>query len=95
MKEEKKPEVVLGAWRVHTSNLLKEVLSNNTTGVLSIPMQIFGNLLFAVGERAAKLNDPELNALMVRLTIYSFADPESEDYNPELINAMLKAREEK
>ena len=43
---------------------------------------IFGKLLAKVGERAAELNDPQMNNLMCRLTIYTCADPESKDYDP-------------
>lgn len=77
-------------WRVHTPNLLNEVLINPGTGILSIPFNIFGKLLAAVGTRAAELNDPELNALMIRLAIYSVADPNSPDYDEAVVRKYLK-----
>lgn len=80
---------VLAEWRVHTPNLLKEVLSNPGTGMLIIPLKILGKLLTAVGDRASELNDPELNKLMLRLTIYSAADPESPDFDPQLVARLL------
>ena len=77
-------------WRVHTPNLLKEIVeSNESMGILSKPVTIFGRLLAAVGERAAELGDDELNALMIRLTLYSVADPGSEDFDPEIIKKYL------
>jgi hypothetical protein len=83
-------------WRVHTPNLLKEIARNNeSSSILSIPIQVFGNLLFAVGERASQLNDPELNALMARLTIYSVADPQSPDYNADILHDLLEMKEKK
>jgi hypothetical protein len=77
-------------WRVHTSNLLSEVLNNEGTAILRIPLNIFSRLLAAVGRRAAELNDEELNALMIRLTIYSVADPESPDYDPDVVHEYLE-----
>ncbi len=73
-------------WRVHTPNLLKEIASYSKQPVLRTPIAILGSLLASVGERATVLNDPELNRLMLRLTIYSAADPESEDYDPHCLD---------
>ena len=76
-------------WKVHTYGLLREILTNTGTGILRVPLGIFGQLLFAVGERAAELNDPQLNALMVRLAIYTCADPESPDFDQALCKRVL------
>jgi hypothetical protein len=43
-----------------------------------------------VGERASELNDPQLNALMCRLTIYEIADPESKNYKPRVVKKIMK-----
>jgi hypothetical protein len=72
-------------WRVHTPNLLREVLSNPGAYMLEKPLNIFGKLLAKVGERAAEIDDPELNQLMLRLTIYEQADPESPLYDKSLL----------
>ena len=64
------------AWRCHTPNLLKEIAQNSGQPILSMPMTIFGHLLHAVAERAVELNDPQLNLLMMRMTLYENADPE-------------------
>jgi len=72
-------------WNVHTSRLLSEVLSNPGTSAMLVPLTIFRNLLTAVGERAIQLNDPQLNLLMCRLTLYSVADPECPKYDPKLL----------
>lgn len=53
------------------------------------PLMILGNLLHKVGEEAARINDPALNALMCRLTIYACADPESPEYDPELTERVM------
>lgn len=78
-------------WKVHTPNLLKEILENDNMVIMNIPINIFGKLLFAVGSRAAKLNDPILNELMCRLTIYTVADPENDDYNPDVVRQIEQA----
>ena len=80
-------------WRVHTPNLLKEVSNNIGAEILRQPIRIFGELLAEVGECAIRINDPELNALMMRLTIYSMADPESPDYNADAYDIVIKAAE--
>lgn len=63
-------------WKVHTPNLLQEILTNEGMGIMHKPLSIFGRLLAEVAERAAELNDPALNVLMLRLTLYDAADPE-------------------
>ena len=83
-------EAVL-VWRVNTAQLLKEVMSNNETAMLSKPLVIFGRILAEVGERAAELNDPKLNALMCRLAIYEVADPYSKEYDEKLTNDTIRA----
>ena len=78
------------SWRVHTPNLLSEIQNASGVAIYDKPINIFGKLLALVGERAAELNDPQLNALMCRMTIYSIADPESVDYEPETVRRILK-----
>ena len=46
-------------------------------------------LLAEVGEEASRINDPRLNALMCRLTIYAIADPSSPEYDGERVRAIL------
>jgi len=81
-------------WSCHTPNLLKELLNNPGTGALIKPLQIFGHILFELGERAAELNDPKLNALMCRLTLYEMADPEMPDFDRSALDEIYKLAEE-
>lgn len=67
-------------WKVHTVNLLREILVNPELAVMAQPLNIFGKLLAQVAERAIVLNDPALNILMLRLTLYEQADPEKFSY---------------
>lgn len=76
-------------WKVHTPNLLREVLNCQGSSALRIPLTIFSHLLSEVGERAAQLNDPKLNELMMRLTIYAVADPEMPDYDQSIVERTI------
>lgn len=77
-------------WKVHTTELFKEILNNHPgCSQLIIPFRILGNLLAQVAQRATELNDPQLNKLMIRLTLYSIADPKDPDYDPELVTQIL------
>lgn len=77
-------------WRVHTSNLLQEILTNHGTGVLTTPLQIFGSLLAEVAKRASELDDPALNILMLRLTLYDQGDPDKHPHTE--IDAVIAAQ---
>jgi hypothetical protein len=72
-------------WRCHTPNLLSEIMCNPGTGALRVPMKEFKLMLFAVAERAAEINDPKLNRMMLQLTLYDIADankhPEQKEYH--------------
>lgn len=79
-------------WKCHTPNLLKEIALINTKGLGTMyhPINIFREILVQLADRCAELNDPELNALMCRLTLYDIADPESKDYNSKQVSEILK-----
>ena len=79
-----------GQWRTHTPRLLQEIINNNQTAILKIPIQIFARQLAEVAKRASVLNDPELNRLMGRLTLYDETDPDSKDYNQKTADRILK-----
>ena len=72
-------------WKVHTANLLTEVLTNPGTAILQKPLTIFSRLLHEVATRASELHDPELDKLMMRLTLYEVADPTSKEYDPKIL----------
>jgi len=71
------------SWKIHTPNLLNEVLKNPGTGILKKPLTILGRYLYLIGERATELDDPILNNLMCKLTIYEIADPQNTNYDLE------------
>lgn len=55
---------------VNTPQFLKEACENCENGMYAICWNIFRTLLWMVAERASELNDPVLNALMIRMNLY-------------------------
>ena len=89
----------LMVWRVHTTNFLNEILEGNPTMWMMVqPINIFQRIIGMVAERASELNDPIMNGLMARLTLYEVTDPSSPDYDQEITTRLLidgvKARKE-
>jgi hypothetical protein len=80
-------------WRIHLPSLFEEILNNPSTSILRIPLNILSNLLAEVAKRASEINDNQLNALMVRLTLYSVADPKSPDYDREIVEQVIAQAE--
>lgn len=81
-------------WKVHTSRLLEEILTNNNMGALVIPINIFKNVLVELTAEAIRIDDDRLNAIMMRLTLYDQGDPYSKDYQPDAAEMIKKARTE-
>ena len=81
-------------WKCHTPRLLEEILNNPGAGILLRPIQLFGIMLASVAQRAAELDDPILNKLMCQLTLYEIADPESKEYNKEVVARLYKEANE-
>lgn len=76
-------------FRVDTLGLLTEIADaglDRRMGVLKIPINIFKDLLADVAQRASEINDPKLNILMLRLTLYEVPQTEI----TEMIEAMEK-----
>lgn len=78
-------------WRVNTPQLLREVLGNNGVAILNVPLQIFADLLAEVADNAIRINDKELNKLMLRLALYEDGDPYSSSYNEKEVNNYLNS----
>jgi hypothetical protein len=78
-------------FKVNTAGLLNEILCNEQIGILEKPIKIFGRLLYRVADRAAALNDPELNLLMCKLALYSVSDPSSDEYDQGVMEKVQKA----
>lgn len=79
-------------WRVNTAGLFQEILNNNSTSILTKPLQITGHLLALVAHRASELNDPELNGLMCQLALYAVSDPyDKKSYRARVTERTIKA----
>lgn len=76
-------------WRVHIPNLIAEILINPHLQIMRQPLLITRDLLSEVAKRAIEINDPRLNELMVRLTLYEQADPRSPDYDPNILKKLV------
>lgn len=77
-------------WRVNTVGLLTEIMNNPGTAILHKPINIFKDILAQVSDRAAELNDPQLNALMCRLALYSVSDPYDPEYDANITDETIK-----
>lgn len=73
-------------WKCNTPALLKEIVNcHPSPGPLPRAVQIFANILYEVGKRSAELNDPVLNHLMCRLSIYEIADQYNINYDKKAV----------
>lgn len=75
---------------VNTPQFVKEAAENCEGGMYAICWNIFLRLLGQVAERAIELNDPVLNALMIRLNLYDVNNHE----RYEMIKKMKEIYEE-
>ncbi len=69
---------------VHIPRLFNEILLNKELTIMQKPLQITLGILSRIAKRAIELDDDELHQLMIRLTLYSCADPSQPDYDPEI-----------
>ena len=67
-------------WIIHTPRLFREIVRGSGMDIYRIPLQILA-VIWPALESASELNDPQLNALMCRLTVYEIADPECSGYD--------------
>ena len=58
------------SWDVDTPQFLREACENCNGGLYAICWNIFKNLLAIVAARAAELDDPVMNVLMLKLNLY-------------------------
>lgn len=79
---------------IHLPNIITEMIQNGRANkdfaALLIPLTTMYDLLRRVAQRAIELDDPELNKLMCKLTLYSCCDPQSEDYDAKTREKLTK-----
>ena len=83
------------AWRINTPQLLKEICTNPGTSILGKPLSILGRKLHEVAERAAELNDPALNILMLELTLYDVDGRGRDMPDPSVISKAIKSQQDR
>lgn len=59
------------SWELNTPGFLKEACENSRGGIYTVCWNIFKKLLVMVAARAAELDDPVMNVLMLKLNLYS------------------------
>lgn len=57
-------------WKVYTPQLFREILTNKECSVLAIPLRIMSGILVELADYAIRKDDPELNVLMLRLSLF-------------------------
>lgn len=78
---------------VNTPQFLKEAAENCNGGMYAVCWNIFRNLLAMVSVRAAELDDPIMNVLMLRLNLYDIDDGGTEpniSANPHIRTKMIR-----
>ncbi len=68
---------------VHTPALFEEILRNEGTSILRIPLQITSGILHDLATRCSQINDRELNRCCARLTLYEICDGCSKSFDSE------------
>ena len=76
-------------WKVNTHGIFKEILDQDGMWMLSKPINIILDLLRQTAQRATELNDPQLNKLMIRLSLYDISNPKDPKFNPDLVRQIL------
>lgn len=61
---------------VNTPELIAQVFDNPGTAIMKIPFRTLLIILGQVAQRAIELDDPELNALMIKLNLYEIPPEE-------------------
>lgn len=76
-------------WKVNTGSLLKEIGKNPNISPVSRTLSVLASILGEVAERASEINDPKLNALMCRLSLYAIADQYDPQYDKEKVKEIM------
>lgn len=58
------------SWKVDFPAFIKEVSEGSKTAPYAITFQLLNNIIGILAERAIEINDPALNIIMFRLSLY-------------------------
>jgi len=78
-------------WKSHLCNLFDEALKNTGAHILEQPFKLTLGIIKQAADRAIELDDPVLLFHFSRLALYDIADPQHENYDPDILN-YLKER---
>ena len=78
-------------WKINVFGLLEEILGNPTCFIMAKPFNILISILRELAKRAIELDDKELNKLMLRLSLYEIANPESSEFDQDKVTKYLRA----
>jgi hypothetical protein len=77
-------------WKVHTHGLFQEIVGCGvSTSIFKHPLNILQRILEEVAVRAVELEDPQLNVLMMRLSLYSISNPDDPEYDPQKVEQYI------
>lgn len=77
-------ETLTVKWRSHIRNMFDEILGyNNKMYPFDKPFRITMSILGAAAKHAAEIGDEKMIGYFCRLSLYTFSDPASKDYDKE------------
>jgi hypothetical protein len=78
-------------WKIDTISLLTEIVDcaiPKKMVVLYQPVNQLRLKLWELAELGREIDDPRLHLWLCEMTLYSIADPKSEDYDPEVFKKL-------
>lgn len=72
-------------FKIHTPALIQEIANNSAQPIYVRPLQILQNFLGMIAQRAAELDDTELNRLMAEMALYEKCDPYSKEFDEKIV----------
>ena len=83
---------------LHTRRLIEELtqssMRHQELATLRIPLNALIGCLNRLPEIASEIDDPRLNVLMMQMALYSVADPEHPDYDPDFVKQYMEQHKE-
>jgi len=77
-------------YKSNVKGLFEEIIgSNNQMWIMRQPLKLTYQILQEVAQRSQEINDPKLNCLMLRLSLYDINDPQSENFDQDAVEKYL------
>ncbi|MBA2852997.1 hypothetical protein [Methanococcus maripaludis] len=84
-------EQKLAFQRIDTASILEEIADRGlprNAGTLKIPLNFIRTKLWQLAELAIEIDDPRLSLWCCQMTLFSCADPKSDDYDPKIFEKL-------